>query len=357
MNILNRLEFWLISGFVLVFLFILPLVPVIDGDTFWYFGRARSILETGHLFNPSVLTTKPILGMWAMALSLKVFGINLFGIYFWHTLFAAGTLWLTYVFCKNHFDQKTALYSTAVLMTALMFFYQTASPMLDIPMLLFLLLGQILALKYLKTLQPKYIYGLGAVSGLAFLTKGLLPAALPFITAFVYLCASYRDKKIFPKINLLMLFGQLFVAGLIFLLVCSIWLIPQIKHHGAEKFGTAMFQENIVRFFQPIDKTGGYREVSSDRQVDPHLNILYLWLGFLPWSPLIIPAVHAAYKNKYWQKKPEIVFMLCWFLLVLLLTSISGHYKGPRYLLPLFHHWQYCAAFFWHKAMAKIIRV
>ena len=28
--------------------------------------------------------------------------------------------------------------------------------------------------------------------------------------------------------------------------------------------------------------------------------------------------------------------MLCWFLLVLFITSVSGHYKIPRYLLPLF---------------------
>ena len=329
MNIFKKLDFWLIAGFALVFIFILPFVPIVDGDTFYYIGKARRILETGDLFNSNILTTKPILGMWAMALSLKIFGLNLCGVYFWHTLFAAGTLWLLYVFCKNHFDQKTALYSAAILMTALMFFYQTSSPMLDIPMLFFLLLGQILVLKYFQTERSKYIYGLGTAAGLGFLTKGLLPAALPFLTGALYLlCAR-------PQIDLKKLIPRLFLSLCIGLIICSVWLAPQIKLYGTD-FCQALFSENIERFFHPIDETGGYREVSSERQVDPHLNLLYLWLGFLPWSPLIIPAIHAAYKNKYWQKRPEIIFMLCWFFLVLVLTSISGHYKGPRYLLPLF---------------------
>ena len=333
MRLFKRLDFWLIAGFILAFFFILPFVPVIDGDTFYYVSKARRILATGDLFNSQVLMTKPVLGLWFMALSLKVFGLNLFGVYFWHTIFAAASLGLLYYFTRKHFDRRTALYTSAILLTALMFFYQTASPMLDIPMLFFLLLGQILVLEYLQTEKPRYLYGLGLAAGLGFLTKGLLPAALPFLTAGVYLLVTRRERV--WRVGLPGQLGRLAVTGLIFLAVCSIWLIPQFQNHGA-KFGAALYSENIERFFHPIDKTGGYREVSSGVQIDPHLNILYLWLGFLPWSPLIIPAVHAAYKNKYFNRRPEILFILCWFFLALFLTSVSGHYKGPRYLLPLF---------------------
>ncbi|MDR2430784.1 MAG: glycosyltransferase family 39 protein, partial [Candidatus Margulisbacteria bacterium] len=244
-----------------------------------------------------------------------------------------GALWLFYAFGQKHFGRAAALYSTAILLTSLMFFYQTASPMLDIPMLFFLLLGQLLAFQYLRTDRPGYLHGLGLAAGFGFLTKGLLPAALPFLTAVLYLAAA-RGKHAKTK-GLFRQAGRLVIAGIIFLLICSIWLIPQFKNHGWE-FGRALYRENIERFFHPIDETGGYREVSSGTQIDPQLNVLYLWLGFLPWSPLIIPAVHAAYKNNYWGRRPEILFMLCWFFLVLFLTSVSGHYKGPRYLLPLF---------------------
>lgn len=329
MSVFKRLDFWLIVGFVLVFFLILPFVPISDGDTFYYISKARRILNTGDLFNLNTLTTKPVLGMWAMALSLKIWGYNLFGVYFWHTLFSAGILGLLYVFCQKQFDKKTALYAVGILLTALMFFYQTASPMLDMPMLFFLLLGQTLAFKYLKSWRSRYLYALGLAAGLGFLTKGLLPAALPFMTGAIYLLWTR------PKINFIKLIWQLILCFCIGAIVCSIWLIPQYKTYGAD-FSRALFSENIERFFHPIDETGGYREVSSDRQIDPHLNLLYLWLGFLPWSPLIIPAIHSAYKNKFWRKQPEIIFLLCWFFLVLILTSVSGHYKGPRYLLPLF---------------------
>lgn len=347
MRIFKRLDFWLIAGFVLAFILILPRVPVFDGDTFYYIGKAQRILATGDLYNSNTLTAKPVLGMWAMALSLKIFGMNLFGVYFWHTLCSAGILGLLYFFARKHFNNQTALYSSAVLLTAIMFFYQTASPMLDIPMLFFILLGHILALEYLQTGKPAYLYGLGAVAGLGFLTKGLLPAALPFASAFVYLCIDRKNKIICPA-----LFLRLFLSGIIFLLICSVWLVPQIKLYGAD-FGAALYRENIERFFHPIDETGGYREVSSGRQVDPHLNLLYLWLGFLPWSPLIIPAIHSAYKNKYFQKRPEIIFLLCWFFLTLILTSVSGHYKGPRYLVPLFPPLAILCGVFINQATAK----
>ncbi|GBR75104.1 hypothetical protein NO1_2164 [Candidatus Termititenax aidoneus] len=355
MRLFKRLDFWLIAGFILAFFFILPFVPVIDGDTFYYLGKARRILATGDLFNSQTLTTKPVLGMWFMALSLKICGLNLFGVYLWHTLFAAGSLWLLYRFTSRHFDRQTALCSSAILLTSLMFFYQTASPMLDIPMLFFLLLGQILVLEYLQTEQPRHLYGLGLAAGLGFLTKGLLPAALPFLTAGVYLAATWRQRV--WRAGLGRQFGRLAVTGIIFLAICSVWLIPQFQNHGA-KFGAALYSENIERFFHPIDETGGYREVSSGVQVDPHLNILYLWLGFLPWSPLIIPAVHAAYKNKYFGRRPEILFMLCWFFLALFLTSVSGHYKGPRYLLPLFPPLSIlCGAFLTSSAGNKYTRL
>ncbi|MDR1113533.1 MAG: hypothetical protein LBL50_00385, partial [Candidatus Margulisbacteria bacterium] len=184
-----------------------------------------------------------------------------------------------------------------------------------------------------QTAKPRYLYGLGLAAGLGFLTKGLLPAALPFLTAGVYLIVTRRERV--WRAGSGQQIVRLAIAGIIFLTLCSVWLIPQFQNHGA-KFGAALYSENIERFFHPIDETGGYREVSSGVQIDPHLNILYLWLGFLPWSPLIIPVIHAAYKNKYFGRRPEILFMLCWFFLVLFLTSVSGHYKGPRYLLPLF---------------------
>jgi 4-amino-4-deoxy-L-arabinose transferase len=351
MRLFQRLSFWLIAGFILTFFLIHPVVPVIDGDTFYYLGRARRILASGDLFNSQSLMAKPMFGLWFMALSLKIFGLNLFGVYFWHSIFAAAALGLTYCFTRKHFDRWTALCAAAVLFTSLMFFYQTASPMLDIPMVFFLLLGQILALEYLQTGRPRYLYGLGLAAGLGFLTKGLLPAALPFLTAGVYLIATRREQV--WRVGLTRQIGRLAVTGLIFLAVCSVWLIPQFQKHGAE-FGVALYRENIERFFHPIDQTGGWREVSSGAQIDPHLNILYLWLGFLPWSPLIIPAIQAAYKNKYFNRRPEILFMLCWFFLTLFLTSVSGHYKGPRYLLPHFPPLSIlCGAFLTSPARSK----
>ena len=71
-------EILLVIGFVLLFLLILPFVPIFDGDTFYYIAKARRMLSTGDIFNTSTLMAKPVLVLWMYALFYKVFGVNLF---------------------------------------------------------------------------------------------------------------------------------------------------------------------------------------------------------------------------------------------------------------------------------------
>jgi 4-amino-4-deoxy-L-arabinose transferase-like glycosyltransferase len=203
--------------------------------------------------------------------------------------------------------------------------------MLDIPLLLFLIMSHRYLYRFIQNgkVQPALVAGV--FLGLGFLTKGFMGLAIPLTTVFVYLLSQKKTPwQVSPK------FGQAFIGlGLVALLVGGIWLVPQFIVHGKD-FGQLLYRENIERFFHPIDETGGERQVSSETQRDPHLNILYLFLGFLPWSPLIIPAIWQLYKEKYWGQKDVFIFLLSWLFIYLLLSSLSGHYKGPRYLLPLF---------------------
>lgn len=327
-----KFEIGLFAAFAFLYFIILPFVPIIDGDTFYYIARAKKILHTGDWFNLSSFISKPLLGIWCIALTYKLFGLSLFSTYLWHTFFGLGTLVVVYLFMLEFMNRETARLSAAILFTSLMFFYQLCSPMLDIPMVFFLVLAQWFLYKYIYYGEARYLYLTAFASGLNFLTKGLLGAALPAITFVLYLV--FTKTNPFKEYKNIVL--HTLVAVLVFIALAALWVAPQCKVYGKE-FLDSWYKENIVRFFKPIDETGGYRAVSSDVQRDPHVNIIYIVLSLLPWSPFLMPLLIKAFRDKkFYAKRELVIFLLCWFLFVAFITTISGHYKGPRYLLPFF---------------------
>lgn len=326
----NVFEVFISTVFIFWYLLILPHIPVFDGDTFYYLNKAVRMLASGDWLNTSSMMAKPVLGLWFCALSLVVYGRDLFGIYFWHVAFSAGTLLVVYRFLHELVSRRAAQIASIVLLTSLMFFYQTASPMLDIPMVFFLVLSISFLYHFILTKQRTYLLATAFFCGLNFLTKGLEGALIPGAVFFLYMIAQRQN----PLKEYKHFIPHVFAAGVVFSIVISIWLIPQFMTHG-QAFGQLLYRENIERFFHPIDETGGYRQVSSKVQVDPHLNIIYLMLAFLPWSALMVPAILTAYKQKYFGQKKIMQLLLAWFYFVLFVTTFSGHYKGPRYLLPL----------------------
>lgn len=324
------IEIFITATVFVLFFLLLAKVPIFDGDTFFYIAKAKKMALTGDWFNTSSVMAKPLLGIWVMAFFYKLLGVSLFTTYLPHSLFAAGTLLIMFLFLKEFFGQSVARLGSLILLTSAMFFYQSCSPMLDIPMLFFITAAHFAIFKYLKNKDNKSLFLAAIFCGLGFLTKGLLGAVLPAITFFLYLVINRINPfKEFPSF-----IKNMLVASLLFLAVASIWLLPQIITNGQE-FIQQLYRENIVRFFKPIDETGGYRQVSSGVQRDPHVNILYLFLSFLPWSPFILPLLIAFLKKNYFSDKKTLGFFMSWFLFFLLITTVSGHYKGPRYLLPL----------------------
>lgn len=325
-------ELILLAVFSFLYFIILPFIPIIDGDTFYYIAKAKKMLFAGDWLNLKTLMAKPVLGIWVMAFSYKLLGVSLFSTYFWHTLFALGILLIVYFFMREFVSRQAALISSAVLLTSLMFFYQVTSPMLDLPMLFWLSLACWFLYKYIYYGKAFYLYFTAVVCALNFLTKGLLGGILPAVIFGFYLLVT-KTNPLKEYKNFIL---HSVISILLFASIISVWLVPQYQAHG-QRFLTAWYQENIVRFFKPIDETGGYRQVSSGVQRDPHINIIYIFFSLLPWSALLLPVLLTGFKDKkYFPKRELFLFLLIWFLFVAFITTVSGHYKGPRYLLPFF---------------------
>jgi len=318
-----RPEILIFSAITFIYFFNTWSIPIIDGDTFYYIAKAKRILSNGSWLVFENLSAKPPLVLWISALFYKIFGANLFAVNLWHTLFSLGTILIVYILGRRFFYRKAALYSSVILAANLLFFYQDRTPMLDTP-LTFLITASLFFIMLFEE-QQKYrdIILAFFFAGLAFLTKGLLGLVIPFGAYFFYLLFIRelwnRVINHLPKF----LFGFT-----VFLLVISVWIVPQLIYHGQD-FANELFRENIERFFHTIDSSGtGMVHQEGTVQRDYYVYIIYLALFFLPWTPFIIPAL----------KKPGsmtgMLRSVFWF--VFIVFSISGHYKNPRYILPLF---------------------
>jgi len=305
--------------------------PISDGDTFYYIAKAKKMLATGNFFGTNNIMAKPILGLWIIAAVYKFCGISLFTTYLWNSLFALSAIVLIYKFGTEIKDRHYGFLSATVLLTSFAFFYQARSPMLDMMLLFFVTLTQYYLYKYIKTLRAEYFYKTAVAAGLTFLTKGLLGLLIPAATFFFYLIINKKNPlKEHPEFLKRCLIALLIISAII-----SIWLVPQFAAHGKE-FGTLMYRENIVRFFKPIDASGSYTETPEHAQRDYYSYLIYLLFFFLPWSPFIIPAFIKMYKSNYFGNKPFYLQMAIWSFFTFILFSFSGHYKIPRYILPLY---------------------
>ncbi|MDC0977657.1 glycosyltransferase family 39 protein [bacterium] len=146
--------FFFVISFLLFFWF-LHNMPIFDSDTFYYIAKARKMLVTGDWLNISAVMAKPVFGIWCMAFTYKFFGVSLASTYFWHSLFSLATLVVVYLFVFKAAGKQVARLATGILLTSIMFFYQSCSPMLDLPMIFFLTLAHFLLFNYITTKKIK----------------------------------------------------------------------------------------------------------------------------------------------------------------------------------------------------------
>jgi 4-amino-4-deoxy-L-arabinose transferase-like glycosyltransferase len=355
-------DFWMYLFILIIFssfLFFwkITAIPISDGDTFYYIGIAKNILKTGNWLDlkaPGAIVPKPPLAAWLMAASFKIFGANLLGVNFWHLLLGVGVVLLTFLLGNEMFNLRTGFLAGLVLTTAALFFYQVRSPLLDIPLMFFINLSFLFFWLFYKTARPAYLYLFEIATGLSLLVKGLIGPFLILLVVlpFIYFFGGRGDKHLRPQVSVTIIFSSLVIV-----FVFLIWFFRQYQIYGAD-FIKMLFRENVVRFFHPID--GPTRAT----QFDFYSYFLYLVVCFIPWTGFAFAGVWYFLKNlpaagsAKEGRRPGLPlpaedssqagavagenhlearqFVFCWFTLIFIFFSISGHYKIPRYILPVF---------------------
>jgi 4-amino-4-deoxy-L-arabinose transferase-like glycosyltransferase len=298
-----------------VFFFHLGTYGLWEPDEARYAEIAREMLGSHNLIVPHLnyvpYIEKPPLLYWLTAGSMTLFGVNEFAARFANALAALIGVLATYLFALRSFDARRALLSGAVLATSAL--YAVMAQVLTTDMLL--TAGTSIAM-FAFFLQWReggrwWLVSYLAMSA-AVLTKGPIGAALPLITAMIFLWNEGQWRGAIKRFHL--------IAGLMITGAVSLpWFIAiAIREPGFWEF--YLVGEHLRRFMEPRYSHGAP---------------IYYYIpvfagGFLPWTlaVFLIPW-HTL------QRKPARRFCLIAAATVFIFFSLASAKLVP-YILPAF---------------------
>ncbi|MDQ1335086.1 MAG: 4-amino-4-deoxy-L-arabinose transferase [Thermodesulfobacteriota bacterium] len=307
-------------------LYILPLGwrPIAIPDETRYAEIPREMIASGDWVVPHLnglrYFEKPVLGYWLNALSILLFGENAFAIRLTSAL-ATGMTAFFIAFLIRRFGggSETALLGAAAYLTCVLVLALGVISILDSMLTLFLT-GAMASFFFAyredhRARQVGFLALFGAFCGLAFLMKGFLAFAVPFIAIVPFLIWEGRLKE---------LIRMTWISLLALLLVALPWCI--LIHLRESDFWHYFFwTEHVSRFLSPI----------PGQHPKPFWYFLPILAGgALPWM-IFLPAVLSETRAGVRRKDPIVRFAICWFLFPFLFFSVCSGKLLP-YILPCF---------------------
>lgn len=297
-----------------------------DEDETRYAECAREMLITGQFlvpqrdFRPHI--TKPPLTYWAIAASMKVFGVNEWAARLPNALAFALTTFLLTLLSTKLWDEDTGRLAGLIYMTSLLPF--AASNIITTDTLLVMwetaaIWAFINCYRATNRNQARvWSYLMGLFWGMAFLTKG--PAMLPVCGALLIFWWFHRKAfKLFP-------FGPVMLG--IFVLTGAFWYLLMILDDFSK-----------LKFFITEQVTGrligNVHHRNSGLLASLYIYLPVILLGTLPWLPILLKHTKFSIITRDSLKDEGLFLAYVWFLLPLAVFSLASS-KLPLYILPIF---------------------
>jgi 4-amino-4-deoxy-L-arabinose transferase-like glycosyltransferase len=190
---------------------------------------------------------------------------------------------------------------------------------------------------------------------LAVLAKGPVGLVLPAAIIALYLVCSRQ--------LVLLLDFRLGWAVLVFVLLAVPWYVLVSAETKGEFTRGFFLTHNFGRFLSPMENHRG----------PIYYYLVTLFLGFVPWSPFLIPALFYGFRRTKTGRQEGYVFSPClpvslspglriswflasWMIVYLVFFSLSGT-KLPNYILPIYPAAAILTARFMHNWRQEITRV
>ncbi|MCL1940429.1 MAG: glycosyltransferase family 39 protein [Synergistaceae bacterium] len=290
--------------------------PLLEPDEGRYAEIPREMIESGDYNTPRLnyvkYFEKPALFYWMNALSFTIFGENEFAARFPTVLMAVLGALLTYVLARSVHCRDTAVCSSVILLTMLLYLGVGQINIIDMTLSFFITLS--LTGFWLKRYRLFY-----TGMALALLSKGLIGVVLPGGIVFWYIVLS-RQWRLFKEI--LTSFGGIFL----FFAISLPWFISVCAVNG-DFFYFFFVQEHFLR----------YATKMHDRYQPVWFYIPILILGVMPWAGLIPGALSSLFgirKTEDENEKRALIFFYLWITIIFVFFSLSGSKLIP-YIVPV----------------------
>jgi len=284
---------------------ILLLVPCIwcetsvtGQDEYWLSLRTpMETLERGNWFTPWVngepRLRKPPLLYWAILLSYKALGINLFAARLWGVLSGAGLALCSCLFYRTLF-RKSGMLAGLITLATIAVAVEGRRAMLDLPLAFFTSMGVYFALRWGKSGRSGWILLSAFSLGLSFLVKG--PLGFVLFGAGAITALSLFRKWWFAFSH----WPHLVWALALLLAVCVPWPL-------------------IMAYLWPHFLDVVHGEIAARRFGDIHLGSLFSTLGgalglVFPWSVVLIAAAIRSVQQAPLSRGRENLWLVAWFL-------------------------------------------
>jgi len=186
----------------LLFSFGLSEITTQQSDETYYLSSGLNMVQTGNWITPvfegrQLRFQKPILFYWLVALSFKIFGVNIFSGRLPSVIFAVAGILLVYYFATILFhNYQGALFSALVLLSSSLYYLNARAARTDTVFTFLITLSMLFFAKgFFEERSGRWYYILSFMAmGLATMTKGPPGFLVPFVTMVIFLAAFPKNR-------------------------------------------------------------------------------------------------------------------------------------------------------------------
>lgn len=313
---------WLIAALAALFFMNSGGYLLFDHDEGAFSEATRGMFERGDFIttylNDRVRFDKPILIYWLQALSISLFGTEVWAFRIPSAL--AGMCWALaiFFFARRHLDKKTAYISAIIaagsLGINLICHVATADALLNA----ILATSLLMIYNYSVTPSRTLLYIIYTLMALGMLTKGPVAVAIPLMVAAVFYLWSGKRKALLKAL--------FFIPGwLLFLLIAAPWYVLEYLSQGQDFIDGFILKHNVNRFNNAMEGHDG----------GPFYYLILLPFILAPFGALFIrmfPSIRSIQSSANQEADLLNRYLWVWFLIVLALFSIAST-KLPHYIL------------------------
>lgn len=282
----------------------------------------REMLLTGDFFHPTIggepYFDKPLLTYWLRAIIALATGIlNEFVVRLPSTIAGMAAIWATVKIGTRLWSARTGRLAGWFLLTTYAFLFWARTGTADAENLAVIILAVAWYWARRDRLSFPVMLVFYLIVFVGAMTKGLTAVVVPIL-------AVLPDMLVEKRWRLLLRPGHFLAFGiglLIYLSPFAYASLTQPSDYQSSGLGL-VFQENILRYFRPIDHKGPI-----------YLYVYELPVLLLPWTPLFVVAVVGMIEG--WRKLDRHTRWLVWAItLIFLFFTLSGS-RRSYYILPI----------------------